>query len=218
MIYYRNNGGVIEKYDVIFNREELELFKNKIIKDCSVIEHKEFTSDCVINDMDKRLIKNFRFSKVSLEDCLDENRKLYSYSYDQYNPPYLVTIIDKILNNDVKALDELYKYDASIEMNINRRIRKVNQELYDININDIEEKKHKLKELEELLSVKELNENQLSVSLYYPRVLNMIRFNLVDSILLDDLNRFNKFLGTNLEFEDIIGEVPATAFKKTLSK
>ena len=44
MIYFRKNDEVIEKYQVDFDKEEIEKLKRKIINNCSFIQHEEYES------------------------------------------------------------------------------------------------------------------------------------------------------------------------------
>ena len=39
MIYFRKNDEVIEKYQVNFDKEEIEKIKKEIIDNCSYVEH-----------------------------------------------------------------------------------------------------------------------------------------------------------------------------------
>ena len=45
MFYFRKNDEVIEKYQIDFNKEEVETLKEKIINNCSFIKHEEYESD-----------------------------------------------------------------------------------------------------------------------------------------------------------------------------
>ena len=45
MIYYKRNGEVIEKYQIDFDKEEIEELKNQIINNCSYIRQVEYDSD-----------------------------------------------------------------------------------------------------------------------------------------------------------------------------
>lgn len=59
MIYFRKNDKVIEKYQVDFNKEEIEKLKKEIIDNC-FIKHKEYESDYQPRFTDE-IIKNFTY-------------------------------------------------------------------------------------------------------------------------------------------------------------
>ena len=58
MFYFRKDGEVIEKYQVSFDKEEIEKLKKKIINNCSFIKHEEYESDYSPRFTDE-IIRNF---------------------------------------------------------------------------------------------------------------------------------------------------------------
>ena len=198
MIYFKKNNDIIEKYQVNFNKEEIEKLKYKIIDNCSYIEHKEYSSD-IPPRFTNRIIKNLKSSYTGeSKEYFEERRDIYLYSYDEYNPPYLVELMDLLLCNDSWALERIFKYNISTKSSIDDRINSVNQELSEINPEDINQKKSKLEELEKLLNNKKLNKDQQSIEPYYNQLIELIIFNLIDSISISELERMESFLETNL--------------------
>ena len=204
MIYYRNSGEVIEKFIVLIDIEKMKELKSRIINDCSFIEHKEFTSEYLINNIDNSLMKSFQYSIVKTEKNDISTRNIYSYSYNLYHPPYLVELMDRLMKNDVSAIEEIFNYDTSKDKTVDNQIKKINEELFEIDVKNIIDKRKKLKELEVLLCVKEINKNQKSTSFYYNRVLKLINFKVIDMMPLADLNKFNNFLDNKFNFESMI--------------
>ncbi len=195
MYYYLKNEAIVEKYLISFNKEEIEQLKEKIIDECSFIEHKEISSDYFPTFSDKKLIRNLKEIKVGNKEYFEETRGVYLYSFDQYEPPYLVKLIDRLLNNDEKCISEILNYDIYAKKSIDDKIKLANQELMEINDEDIYQKKIKLKELEDLVKSKELNKEQRSIEPYHKQLIGLIKFDLVDSMSIDDLNRAIFFLG-----------------------
>ena len=195
MYYFLKNEEIVEKYLISFNKEKMEQLKEEIIDECSFIEHKEISSDYFPVSSDIKLIRNFKKIKDGIKEYFEETRDVYLYSFDQYEPPYLVKLIDRLLNNDEKCISKILNYDICTKKSIDDKIKLANQELMKIDAEDIYQKKIKLKELENLVKSKELNKNQQSIEPYYKRLIRLIKFDLVDSMSIDDLNRVIFFLG-----------------------
>lgn len=97
MLYFRKNDEVIEKYQIDFNKEEVETLKEKIINNCSFIKHEEYESDHLPRFTGK-IIKNYIHTYTGKEkNYFEETRDIYLYSYDEYKPPYLVELINQLL-------------------------------------------------------------------------------------------------------------------------
>ena len=87
MIYFKKNDELIEKYQIIFNKEKVEKLKSEIINNCSFITHEEYESDYSPRFTDE-IIRNFKCSLTGKKkDYFEETRDIYLYSYDEYKPP-----------------------------------------------------------------------------------------------------------------------------------
>ena len=193
MFYFKKNNDVIEKYKVDFNREEVEKLKIQIIDSCSLSLHKEYRSTYYPKFIDESLIRNFHSICIGEKEYFEETKDVYLFSYDEYKPPYLTILIDRLLKLDTSAIDEILNYDLSFYLSIDDKIKLACQEFAQIDAEDIILKKEKLKELEDLLNYKELNKDNILV-LYYNKLIKLINFELVDSILISDLKRVESFL------------------------
>lgn len=218
MLYFKKNGDLIEKYQVSFDGKEIERLKIEIINNCSFIKHKEYKSDYSPRFTDESLIRNLQSTYVGEKEYFEETRDVYLYSYDEYIPPYLVELINRLLEHDSKAIDEIFNYDISTKTSIDDRINSVNQELIKTNPEDITQKKAKLKELEDLLKAKELNKGQQSIDLYYNQLMGLIKFDLVDSLSISELSRIESFLEIKLANNIIASDSEDKAFEKSLKK
>ena len=193
MIYFKKNDNNIEKYKINFNKEEIIELKKKIIDDCSFIKHNEYKSDYSPR-FTSEIIKNFRcISTGETKEYFEETRNIYLYIFDEYKPPYLVDLIDQLLNGDSNAINKILNYDISCETNIDDQINIVNQEINEISYEDISKKKDKIKELEDLLKDKKLNMNQKNIEPYYKRLMELINFDLIDSISISELEKIESF-------------------------
>lgn len=216
MFYFRKNDEVIEKYQVSFDKEEIEKLKKKIINNCSFIKHEEYESDYSPRFTDE-IIRNFTYTPTGKEkEYFEETRDIYRYSYDEYKPPYLVELINQLLNGNSSAIDGILNYDISTKSTIDDRIDLINQEFNKIAPEDITKKKEKLKELEDLLKAKELNMNQQSIDVYYDQLIGLIKFDLIGSLQISELDRIESFLEVNLSSKMEISNSIDKPFVKSL--
>ena len=215
MIYFRKKEEVIEKYQVNFDKNELEKLKNEIIDNCSYILHKEYESDYSPRFTDE-IIRNFTYTPTGKKEYFEETRDIYLYSYDEIKPPYLVKLIDQLLNGNSSAIDGILNYDISTKSTIDDRIDLINQEFNKIAPEDITKKKEKLKELEDLLKAKELNKNQQSIDVYYDQLIGLIKFDLIGSLQISELDRIESFLEVNLSSKMEISNSIDKPFVKSL--
>ncbi len=203
MYYFRKNKENLEKYSISFNKKQVEKLKEDIILNCSFIEHKTCRSDYDPLFLNDKIIKDYFKTKVGEKEYFEETRNVYLHEYNEYESPYLVHLITRLLSGEAKALYEILNYDTSSFISIDEQIRLTNLELSSVDITDIEKKKEKLEQLENLLKSKELNEKQKSVEEYYQKLLKLLKFTLVDTILISDLERVEKFSGIDLDSRQV---------------
>ena len=218
MFYFRKNGEVIEKYQVHFDKDEIVKLKEKIINNCSFIEYKVYVSDYA-PIFTNEIIRNFTCTPTGRKkEYFEETRDLYQYSYDEYKPPYLVELINQLLNGDSKAIDNILNYDISTKSTLDDKINLANKEFNKIAPEDISKKKEKLKELEDLLKAKELNKKQQSIDLYYAQLIGLIKFDLIDLLPINELVKIETFLEINLSSKVEISNSNVRPFVKSLKK
>ena len=218
MFYFRKNGEVIEKYQVHFDKDEIVKLKEKIINNCSFIQHRVYVSDYA-PIFTNEIIGNFTCTPTGRKkEYFEETRDLYQYSYDEYKPPYLVELINQFLNGDSKAIDNILNYDISTKSTLDDKINLANKEFNKIAPEDISKKKEKLKELEDLLKAKELNKKQQSIDLYYAQLIGLIKFDLIDLLPINELVKIETFLEINLSSKVEISNSNVRPFVKSLKK
>ena len=101
MYCYKINKNLIEKYSIIFDKEKLEALKIEIIERCSLIEHNKYESDYAPRFTSGEYIKNFKETPVGKKVYFEETRTVYSFSYDEYKPPYLVELIEHLEDGSI---------------------------------------------------------------------------------------------------------------------
>ncbi len=217
MVYLKRNNDVVEKYKVDFDKERIEKLKNEIVNKCSFIEHKEYESDSYIS-IDVNTVKNFMCNLIGKKEYFEEVRDVYFYQYDEYNPPYLVELINRLLKDDSSAIEEILNYDISHELSIDDKIALVNKEFIKIDSKDITKRKEKLKEIERLLKVQELNKDQQNIEFYYDQLIGLINFDLIDSISISKISRVESFLEIKLNDKLIASDSLDKVYVKSLKK
>lgn len=218
MLYFRKNDDVIEKYQVIFDKEKIKKLKQEIINNCSFITHIEYESDYA-PILSNEIVRNFTYTPTGKErEYFEETRDIYHYSYDRYEPPYLVALINQLLllNDNSKVIDQILNYEIASKSTIDDKIELAYKEFKEIDPENATKKAEKLKELENLLKAKKLNINQQNIDLYYNQLIELIKFNLIDSLPINELNRIESFLEINLSSEVEISDSNKKPFVKSL--
>ena len=191
MFYFKVANDVVEKYQVSFNKEEIEKLKKEIIRNCSNIVHREYYNESMPHFIDKSLIFNFHSIYIGEKEYFEETKDIYLFTFDEYEVPYLVKLIARLLKEDSSVLEEILNYKEEEKVAIDEKINFVNQEY--LKESNIFKRKEKLKELESLLNEKDLNKNQQSTYLYYAKLLSFLNFELVDTLSLKDIKRVEDF-------------------------
>lgn len=211
-IFIRNKDKIL-KYEVVINKEILSKLKYEIIEKCSFISHLDY-KDTILPKMynidDYLKYRNYSAVKIGIREYNDfysTPEDLYRIRYDKYQFPYLVEIVNKLLEDDIDVLKEIYIINNRKEiMSIDEKINKQKKIIEDINDLETNKKIKELENLKELLEQKELNKNQLNVQKYYNKVKKLISFIFVDSISLEEVKRVADFYndGVNVKQMDEI--------------
>lgn len=215
MYYYTKREEKIEKYEITFDEEQLKKLQKEIIKNCSEIVHIKEESDYsprfTTKEYNKGLIKNLNSKNIGTKEYFEETRTMYLYTYDRYIPPKLVELIDKLLDDDVTVLGEIFNYNESKTneiLKIEKKINKVSHKLDKIDNLDTKGKKKKLIELEELLEEKKKMEKESKLIIeYYNELISLIECNLIDSISIKAIQKVEEFLGIKSEINFVNTDV-----------
>ena len=134
------------------------------------------------------------------KNILKKQERFIHFSYDKYEPPYLVALINQLLNDNSKVIDQILNYEISSKSTIDDSIELAYKEFKEIDPENVTKKAEKLKELEDLLKAKKLNINQQNIDLYYKGLIELIKFNLIDSLPLSELIKIESFAAKNYVF------------------
>lgn len=198
MYYYEMDELNVIKYKFDLNINKLNFLKKQIIKDCGKIIHKSLETTNVLNYFNNRYVNNLEVHITEKKD--DNNKNIYLVSYDLYNVPYLVSLIDRLLNKDISAINEIINYKESFSIENPEISEDYNILLDEINSKDnikiygIKENPNKklkreklLKKMEELLTDYELK----TVNNYDNEKINKYRKLLLESINIRPIKTLN---------------------------
>lgn len=205
MKYYNLKDDVIEKYNVTFDTKEIKKIKNEIINNCSDIVHMNYFSDYSPSFSKSDIIRNYQERRTGeVKEYFEETRFICEYSYDRYAPPYLVNLLNDLLKGK-NVLEDILTYKDIDSLPIDIKIEKKEKEIKNIDDKNTKIKIEKLKEYEKLLELKKLNENQKSLSMYYDKLISLFKFELEDTLKIEEVKRVQQFMGLNfLEQKEII--------------
>ena len=140
---------------------------------------------------------------------------LYHYSYDYYHFPYLIDLIDKVLEDKIDCLSDIYNINYSKELvPLDKRVEKINKEIDNLD-NSNYKKIDRLNELKNLLEQIKLNKNQKNVYKAYELVRKHIKFRLVDSIDKSQVKNVVSFFQINYTLKDVSDKKVLQYIKKS---
>lgn len=207
MYLFKKNGEMIEKYFISFNSKDVEKLKCEIINNCSKIVHQEYDSHIEPNYFDYLRIRNFHKSEqIGRYEYTDgPSEAIYHFIYDEYKFPYLVSLIDKLLDGDISALEKIYHPNLKHEENdFKKSIEIASKEADKINNLNVEKKIEKLKEIQILLENSELNKNCQPINDYYLRLQSLIKSELIGSVSISEILRVKAFFDSSLVIDNNI--------------
>lgn len=213
MYFYDLEDITIVKYEVKINISELKKLKKEIIKNCSRIVHKSYETTQFPNVFLNN-IKNYNSQNTGRKD--ENNNDIYLVSYDLYIYPYLVTLINELLLNNMSVINELQEYQEiySIEqMDINGEYKKLldkinsKEDIKIVGTNESEEDRKKrkqlLKEMEKLLTNFEnqnsINSKSTEIDKYRLKVLNCINLKKIGNLSLKTFIEIQDFFTDSTE-------------------
>lgn len=215
MVHYELIGAVrdpyIEKNEVEFKRERLEELKREIILNCSEKKHYKYKTTTIYRECyDERTI-NYTSKKIGIKEGRGYEPDLEEYlvEYDELVYPVEVILIERILEGDNEALEEL------LDMLYNPKKRPTVKEEYTDTLNQTKEEivliskqisageinlekgliqLNQLKEkIEEIKSYIEKNKDQKSVNVYYQSIKESFTFHPIAMLPIKEFNKALEF-------------------------
>ena len=213
MKYIRKNENVLEKYDVIFDKKELENLMIKITQKCgerhNVVENDSYRvpgNDYSNYDCDEYYENiSYNVSKnrgTEYKDYEEYEVPLYNYKCTKYICPKIVLFIKGIIYGNTDVLTDLFNKDYSKIVHfktVEEKIRELINELNKCGSDVIEKRKNKLEELNNNIS--KLNNEKLDVNNYKKLQKGL-------NELTTDLSKIEEWQGGDIiAFKDHIGVI-----------
>lgn len=215
MYFYNIEGTMIIKYEVKLNYKKLKELKKEIIDNCSLIKHQIEETINPIIVFNSIYMRNYKSIKTNKKD-FKTKKSIYLVTYDLYNPPYLVELINELLKENFSIITEIlnYKENFSIEVfEIKDRYNKLLNELYDpdyvkiyksqVQEDDSKNRLNLLRELEKLLSnyqiEKEEHSKKTDIEKYRLKVLDCIKLKEIQKLPIEYLSFVQDFFNESNE-------------------
>ena len=208
MKYYIQDEDKIKKYNITYDRNKILDLKQSVIEECSEIKSIESTSIeyPFIKENDYVSFHNIKSLCVGVKETKEGNKQIYKYTCDKYYHPYLVVLIDRLLNDDPKVIEEIINLNGINETNdfdeITKRIDDIIMNIN--NIKDINEKLDITSELYSLLERKIKIINTKPIKEYYYRLQKLIHFELEGEISYKEYQSIQKFFDLNYNINNNI--------------
>ena len=195
--YLVQNGDFFEKYLVTYDKLELIQLKKELIEKCSTIYHE--TAVLTFSPLEYHFVNGENRNVLELEE-VDVYRKnihlpnAHRYSYDFYEYPLLVAIIDNILNGNIQSL--LYaKFEEKVDYE--KLIAYKNEKLNNLVTDNPWERNQMLKELDKLIILADCNKNQRGTLYYKERFKKIFSKELIDTIKVKDVKHTLEFFNAD---------------------
>lgn len=208
MLYFVKKENRIEKYTVTYDEHQMEKLKLEIIDKCSEITHSEhfdiykesyYDDQLKIRNLKSREAKDGEYPE-KYKEYFSKDADIYFYSYDEYTFPYLISLIDCFYKGYGPSIKEILNPTFKcIPDSFEKRISDLSNRINNIPKENTEEKKEALTDLERLIKNAKLNANQISVKEYYPKVKELIKLELVDSITIDEFEKLKNFFEIRID-------------------
>ena len=164
----------LNDYYVYYDKEELTDLKKYAIEDACTIIHLDYEgpyykSPYYRKNSENFEILNFKKELVRIEkDNYGRNKKIYHYSYDKKFYPYIASLIDKLLNDDLSCLNEVYYPNLVKEIiPIYYSIDSLEHSLINTDCTNYNKKLEILYELEYLVKKARDHKEEVKVLFYY---------------------------------------------------
>ncbi|MBQ6285123.1 MAG: hypothetical protein IJK67_02295 [Bacilli bacterium] len=269
MIYIRKNGEVLEKYEMVYDKQKLEELMIRIAKNCGEIhdvkremefsyfpKENSWRYDYILGDVEKTLayVENVKYKKNGKRtthwyEYDDEVVDLYDCNFTLYFVPPIVDFIKSLIEGSEASIAALFNRDLSLIENLptveekiayyngilskhqeelirkrKEKIEELSKKCGDINSNSAKlikelaalekNSRYAMKNIkfqyDSYMGIRDLNKNQQPVEPYIEELLSLIKFRLVDTIELSEVQRINSFFTagcTNMQNSEVLKRV-----------
>lgn len=201
---YKYENEVLTEYQVKIDEKALKKIREKIIENCSIIEHcKDVFAKVFPKSTDTVIIKNMQRGEVHhiQKNIGWSDTTYYEYTYDKYYFPNIINIIDDILNGNEKQIGNLFNTnDLIYDINNYRDVsifNEINNLLKDYietnNENKLSLAKAKLNSFKHI----DIQRQNKHIKAYYSELQECFEFQQVTTYHQDEINVLQRLFGDN---------------------
>ena len=198
---YTKEDALISKYLIEVDVEKLKKMRQEIIDRCSIIRHYEI-------DKYKKELENWKDNLLNnnsfeIRNYIEKNvanfntfNEVIHVAYDAYCYPYLISIIDGILNQDISKMYELLEPNFDLEPFTIDEELKILAHKWSLD----KQNKQLLNICRDLLKQKDYNLNQISVRDYYFKVMDLLTIQYISSKNFNSCEKHFEFANKNADY------------------
>ena len=208
MIFYRKKEDSISKYDISYEINKMRELRDALIKNCSSKKHVIKKSTVIPNiSVDNHTseitdLKVRNTGKTASYSDTSEDKTVYEYDYIFVDYPYLVQLIDSLLEGDADSINEIMTYDIEYPNNYDELIEETKNEIKDAVDNDPDYALVAIGDLKALLEEKELNKDAQSTEAYYQTLLSLFNYKFIDSMPISQIIAYKNFFSSDKDRYD----------------
>lgn len=196
MYFYRRKEGQVEKYEVLFDENELQRIMHLVIMDCSVI-----SQECgIYGEPPKESDAIFDIQQGEYAGRYDigfgPSYSNYKYYYKRRHYSRMVGWIDSLLNGDVSVLKEIYAARPEVnESALEKEYKRLCEKNNNTSELDLDKKSAILDEMKKAAEALLLNKETKPEFYYYDTLLSALHITLVSAMAVNDFDRALEFIG-----------------------
>ena len=196
MIYFeRHIDNSVSKWDVSFDSEELKNIYSIIMEECRATTHHfhKLTAEELTARINAGNCHNF------VRGQLDCSTGLIEVSYDVYEYPRLLNLVQQLLSGDASVIDEIARPIETGQNKYDDIVDTIDMEINGIDNRDIERKKSKLEELRVALNRARENKKEKRLTKYYDMVYGALNMRLIGVLNPAEVKMYEEFFSTSID-------------------
>ena len=212
MYYFKVKEDVIEKYQVIYDREKLTALNDRIIDECGELKHREHETEDLMSAAVSKHVKNYKSTRIMNKEYDTETRPVYHISYDEYVPPTLSRLIDRLLDGDASIVGEILNFKVPT---VEGAYAKINSILAEVTDDSAEEKdcEKMFNAMESALEEKDFAEKH-EIGPYYDALMKEIELKLVAVLPMSKIREFEIFFDVEFDSKMVNSQKETPYYKK----
>ena len=208
MIFYRKEEDSISKYDISYDINKMRELRDALIKNCSskkhIIKKSTVIPNISVDDHTAEItdLKVRNTGKTTSYSDTSEDKTVHEYDYIFVNYPYLVQLIDSLLEGDANSINKIMTYDIEYPNNYDELIEETKNAIKDAVDNDPDYALVAIGDLKILLEEKELNKDAQSTEAYYKTLLSLFSYKFIDSMPISQIIAYKNFFSSDKDRYD----------------